>query len=77
MIQKYPDTFLLDLLIKSKSLLEYTNLFSPIDYKKNDKNNDKRFSIFKKMQKLSVTATGLEHRTTQFVNEHSTILPNG
>ena len=64
MIQYYPDTFLLDLLIKSKSLLEYTNLFSPIDYKKNDKNNDKRFSIFKKMQKLSVTATGLEPRTT-------------
>ena len=28
---------LIDFMLKGKSLLEYTNLFSPIDYKKNGK----------------------------------------
>ena len=27
----------IDFLLKSKSLLDYTNLFSPYDYEKNDK----------------------------------------
>ena len=27
----------IDFMLKGKSLLEYTNLFSPIEYKKNDK----------------------------------------
>ena len=27
----------IDFMLKSKSLLEYTNLFSPNEYKKNDK----------------------------------------
>ena len=27
----------IDFMLKSKSLLEYTNLFSPNDYEKNDK----------------------------------------
>ena len=34
------DTFVLDLfdfMLKGKSLLEYTNLFSPNDFEKNDK----------------------------------------
>ena len=40
------DIFVLDLLIswyKGKSLLEYTNLFSPNEYKKNDKIISKYF----------------------------------
>ena len=39
MIQKCADTFELDLfdfMLKGKSLLEYTNLFSANDYEKND-----------------------------------------
>ena len=39
MIQKCTDTFELDLfdfMLKGKSLLEYTNLFSANDYEKND-----------------------------------------
>ena len=39
MIQKCADTFELDLfdfMLKGKSLLEYTNLFSLNDYEKND-----------------------------------------
>ena len=39
-------------MLKGKNLLYYTNLFSPIDYEKNDKNNSKTFSITKKMKKL-------------------------
>ena len=34
------DTFvliLIDFMLKGKSLLDYTNLLSPIDYEKNDK----------------------------------------
>ena len=33
----------IDFMLKGKSLLEYTNLFSPNEYKKNDKNNIKIF----------------------------------
>ena len=39
MIQKWANTFELDLfdfMLKGKSLLEYTDLFSPNDYEKND-----------------------------------------
>ena len=32
-----------DFILKGKSLLEYTNLFSPNDYKKNDKIISKYF----------------------------------
>ena len=33
----YYCTGFIDFIIKGKSLLEYTNLFSPDDYEKNDK----------------------------------------
>ena len=33
----YYCTGFIDFMIKGKSLLEYTNLFSPDDYEKNDK----------------------------------------
>ena len=36
-------------MLKGKSLLEYTDLFSPYDYEQND--NIKIFSITKKMKK--------------------------
>ena len=36
-------------MLKDKSLLEYTDLFSPYDYEQND--NIKIFSITKKMKK--------------------------
>ena len=42
----------IELMLKSKSLLDYTNLFSRNDFKKNDKRNTKIFSITKKMKKL-------------------------
>ena len=35
----------IDFMLKGNSLLKYTNLFSPNEYKKNDKNNIKIFSI--------------------------------
>ena len=38
----------IDFIIKDKSLLDYTNLFSPNDYEK----NYKIFSVTKKMKKL-------------------------
>ena len=38
-------------MLKDKSLLEYTNLFSPNDYEKND-NNNKTFSIERKKVKM-------------------------
>ena len=41
----------IDFMLKGKSLLNYTNLFSPSDYEKNYK-NAKIFWITKKMKKL-------------------------
>ena len=35
-------------MLKGKSLLDYTNIFSPNKYEKTDKNNAKRFSITRK-----------------------------
>ena len=35
----------IDFMLKAKSLLKCTSLFSPNDYKKNEKNNIKIFSI--------------------------------
>ena len=35
----------IDVMLKVKRLLEYTNLFSPNEYKSNDKKNIKTFSI--------------------------------
>ena len=49
------DTFyigFIDFMLKGKSLLDYTNLFSPNDYEKNDKMMLKIFSVPKKMKKL-------------------------
>ena len=40
---------LIDFILKGESLLDYTNLFSPNNYEKND--NTKIFSITKKMKK--------------------------
>ena len=37
-------------MLKGKSLLDYTNLFPPNEYQKNDKNNTKMFSITKKVK---------------------------
>ena len=45
----------IDFMLKGKSLLDYTNLFSPNDYEKNDKII---FSITKKMQKLCCVICG-------------------
>ena len=42
----------IDFMLKDKSLLDYTNLFSPNDYEKNDKITINIFSITKKMNKL-------------------------
>ena len=42
----------IDFMLKGKSLPDYTNLFSPSDYEKNDKKNTKIFSITKKIKKL-------------------------
>ena len=39
-------------MLKGKSLLEFTNLFSPNYYEKNDKVKIKIFSTIKKMNKL-------------------------
>ena len=40
----------IDFMLKGKSLLDYTNLFPPNEYQKNDKNNTKMFSITKKVK---------------------------
>ena len=48
----------IDFMLKGKSLLYYTNLFSPNDYGKNDKNNTKIFTITKKMKKLYCAVCG-------------------
>ena len=37
-------TVFIDFIFKGKSLLKYTNLFSPNEYKKNDKSNIKTSS---------------------------------
>ena len=39
-------------MLEGKSLLDYTNFFSPNDYEKNDKIISNIFSITKKMKKL-------------------------
>ena len=40
---------------------DYTNLFPPIDYEKNDQNNDKIFCTAKKMKNLSYFEVGIEN----------------
>ena len=40
----------IDFMLTGKSLLDYTNLFSPNDYERNDKNNTEIFWITKKLQ---------------------------
>ena len=47
----------IDFMLKGKSLLDYTNLFYPNDYEKNDKKN-KIFSITKIMKKLYCVICG-------------------
>ena len=42
----------IDFMLKGKSLLQYTNLFSTNDSEKND--NTKTFSIVKKIKKISL-----------------------
>ena len=37
-------------MLKGKRLLDYTNLFSPNDYEKNDKNNTEILLITKKLK---------------------------
>ena len=39
-------------MLKGKSSLEHTNLFTPSDHDNNDKKNTKMFSIIKKMKRL-------------------------
>ena len=39
-----------DFMLKSKSLLEYTYLFSPTEYKKNDKITKNSFCFLKKFR---------------------------
>ena len=42
----------IDFKLNGKSLLDYTNFFSPNEYKINKKNNTKIFLVTKKMKKL-------------------------
>ena len=42
----------IDFMLKGKSLLKYTDLFSPDDYEKNEKIILKYFQELKKMKKL-------------------------
>ena len=44
----------IDFMLKGKSLLDYTNLFSLNDYQKNDKKNIKIFSITKRWKSYIV-----------------------
>ena len=61
------DTFVLDLLLKVKSLLDYTNLFSLNDYDKNDKmilkyfNNDKDEKIVLLLQLFAVSIENMKN----------------
>ena len=55
----------IDFMLKGKSLLDYSNSFSPNDYEKNDAkicqmmlNNAKIFSITKKMKKIYCVICG-------------------
>ena len=48
----------IDFMLKSQILLDYTNLFPPNDYVKNDKVILKIFSIIKKMKKLYCVICG-------------------
>ena len=45
-------------MLKGKSLLEYANLFSPIDYEKNDKIILKYFRLFFKIKKIYCIVCG-------------------
>ena len=47
---------LIDFMLKGKSLLEYTNLFSPTDYKKNGKIILKYFQSLKRRKNLFVVS---------------------
>ena len=42
----------IDFMLKGKGLLDYTNLFPPNDYEKNDKTKIKIFSITKKIKRI-------------------------
>ena len=42
----------IDFMLKGKGLLDYTNLFPPNDYEKNDKTKTKIFSIIKKIKRI-------------------------
>ena len=61
------DTFVLGLLLKVKSLLDYTNLFSLNDYDKNDKmilkyfNNDKDEKIVLLLQLFAVSIENMKN----------------
>ena len=52
----------IDLMLKGKSLLDYTNLFSPNDYEKNDKIILKYFQQIKRWNKyIGLFAVGIEY----------------
>ena len=52
----------IDLMLKGKSLLDYTNLFSPNDYEKNDKIILKYFQQLKRWNKyIGLFAVGIEY----------------
>ena len=65
----------IDFMLKGKSLLEYTNLFSPNDYERNDKII---FSITKKMKILYCVICGkyrkLEKPKTSYLLEKTLVL---
>ena len=42
----------IDFMLKGKGLLDYTNLFPPNDYEKNDETKTKIFSIIKKIKRI-------------------------
>ena len=55
MIQKDVDIFaLVDFMLKNESLLEYTNLFSPSEYKKNDEVILKYFQYLNKLKRIAL-----------------------
>ena len=54
MIQQDMDIFaLVDFMLKNESLLEYTNLFSPSEYKKNDEVILKYFQYLNKLKRIA------------------------
>ena len=51
----------IDFMLKGKSLLEYTNSFSPNEYKKNDKIILKYFQWWKSIVMLEINIEHLKH----------------